>query len=172
MIQISEILIQAWGRLISQYESGIIIISNEKSLETYFLKNCENVLQENKLNIPIGRQKEFYGKRVDVWIGNDNPTVVELKIFHDPVDWKETRGITNAVETDLNFAKNDSRVWVGVIDTIPNTKRPDISYKINWQECTITENVFEQNYKNMAPKSSPPREQKQRWFFVNGLEIS
>ena len=162
---------QAWKRMISQYEKGLIIITNEKSLETFFLKNCENILQENKLNIPIGRQKEFYGKIVDVWIGKDNPIVVELKIFHDPVDWKETKGITNAVETDLNFANGDSRIWVGVLDVIPSAKRPTIPYNIEWQECNIVKKVFEEHYQNIAPPSSPPREQTQRWFFVNGSQI-
>ena len=169
--QIFNILMQAWKRMISQYEKGLIIITNEKSLETFFLKNCENILQENKLNIPIGRQKKFYGKIVDVWVGKDDPIVVELKIFHDPVDWKETKGITNAVETDLNFAKGDSKIWVGVLDVIPSVKRPTIPYNIEWQECDIVKKVFEEYYQNVAPQSSPPREQKQRWFFVNGSQI-
>jgi len=168
----SDILIETWKRLISQYEQGLILITNEKSLEIFFIKNCENIIQEKKLNIPIGRQKEFYGKRVDIWIGNDNPTVVELKIFHDPADWKETRGMTNTVETDLNFAKGDSRVWVAVLDVIPSIKRPDIPFKIDWTECNIIKKVFEQNYQNISPPSSPSREQRQRWFFVNGENIN
>ncbi len=170
-IEVSQILTQAWHQLISQYEKGLVIIPNEKTLETFFLKNCEQILHENRINIPIGRQKEFYGKRVDVWIGTDNPSVIELKLFHDPVDWKETRGITNAVETDLNFAKGDSRIWVGVIDTIPSVKRPMIQYDVEWEECNIVKKVFEENYRDIAPPSSPKREQKQRWFFVNGSQI-
>jgi hypothetical protein len=171
MVEISKILIQAWERLISQYEKGLIILTNEKSLETYFLKNCENVLSENKLSIPIGRQKKFYGKLVDVWIGDDNPSVVELKIYHDPADWRESKGSTNTVETDLNFASGDPRIWVGVIDTIPSSSRTPIPYDLEWQECNFSKKTYEDNYQEINPKSSPKREQNQRWFFVNGTEI-
>ena len=75
-IDISQVLIQGWERLISQYRKGLIILTDEKSLELFFVRNCENIIQENKLNMPIGRQKEFYGKRVDVWVGNDTPNVI------------------------------------------------------------------------------------------------
>jgi hypothetical protein len=169
--EIASVLIQSWKRLISQYEKGLIILTNERSLETYFLKNCENVLNENKIDVPIGRQKAFYGKTVDVWIGNENPSVVELKIYHDQADWRESKGATNTVETDLNFAKGDPRVWVGVIDAIPSSSRPRIPYDLAWQECKISKKIFDEEYQKINPKSSPPREQKQRWFFVNGTEL-
>ncbi len=170
-IDISQVLIQGWERLIAQYKKGLIILTDEKSLELFFVRNCESVIQENKLNIPIGRQKEFYGKRVDVWVGNDTPNVIELKIYHDPADWKMTKSMPNAVERDLTFAKGDSRIWIGVIDTIPSTNKQKIPFDIDWKECNILEDVFEKNYKNINPPSSPPREKKQKWFFVNGSDL-
>ena len=54
-IDISQVLIQGWERLISQYRKGLIILTDEKSLELFFVRNCENIIQENKLNISIGR---------------------------------------------------------------------------------------------------------------------
>ena len=53
-----------------------------QSLELFHCyRNCDAVvIQENKLNIPIGRQKECFsiGKRVDVWVGNDlSPNVMQ-----------------------------------------------------------------------------------------------
>ena len=64
-IEISKVLTQAWERTISQYEKGSIKLSNEKSLEDYFKKNCEDILDDNKLNTPVDRQKKFCGKTVD-----------------------------------------------------------------------------------------------------------
>ena len=170
-IDISQVLIQGWERLIAQYKKGLIILTDEKSLELFFVRNCENVIQENKLNIPIGRQKEFYGKRVDVWVGNDTPNVIELKIYHDTADWKGTETSRNTVETDLQFAKGDSKIWVGVIDAIPSTNKQKIPFNIEWKECEIVENIFKKNYKDINPISSPPRERKLRYFFVNGKNL-
>jgi len=170
-IEISKVLTQAWERTISQYEKGSIKLSNEKSLEDYFKKNCEDILDDNKLNTPVDRQKKFCGKIVDVLIYSEPRNAIELKIYHDPADWKMTKSMPNAVEKDLTFAKGDSRIWIGVIDTIPSTNKQKIPFDIDWKECNILEDVFEKNYKNINPPSSPPREKKQRWFFVNGSDL-
>ena len=37
---ISQVLIQGWERLIAQYKKGLIILTDEKSLELFFVRNC------------------------------------------------------------------------------------------------------------------------------------
>ena len=46
-IDISQVLIQGWERLIDQYKKGLIILTDEKLLELFFVRNCEKIMDEN-----------------------------------------------------------------------------------------------------------------------------
>ncbi len=165
------VLVESWRRSINQYREGITIFKLEKDLEVNFTNNCKMVMRENDLNYEIGNQRQSYGKTVDVWIGSSvDPAVVELKIYHDTADWKETKTSQNTVETDLKFAKGKENTWVGIIDTIPTTTRQQIPYNLKWKSFSLSEDLV-RKYNQAKGQSVLPREAVQREIFAKGTEV-
>lgn len=173
MISVHEyILEKAWDHTIKAYINGNVILKDETDLGRTFTNKCKKIAHNEEIEIDIGNQKEFLGKRVDVWLKDgENLSVVELKLYHDSADWKETRSSSNTVETDLKFARNNQDVWIGVIDTIPTTTRPHIPFILPWRTLMIDTRIFEKFYKNRNPVSSPNREIQQHHLFVNGSKL-
>ncbi|MGQ0772011.1 MAG: hypothetical protein ACT4NT_04490, partial [Nitrososphaerota archaeon] len=133
--------------------------------------NCKTIMRENNLNYNIGNQRQIYDKTVDVWIGSfANLAVIELKLYHDTADWKETKTSQNTVETDLKFATGKENAWVGIIDTIPSTTRQLIPYNLKWKPFSLSEDLV-RSYNQEKGQSMPPRETTQRHVFVKGTEV-
>ncbi|MFH0748560.1 MAG: hypothetical protein V1915_01360 [Candidatus Bathyarchaeota archaeon] len=95
----------------------------------------------------------------------------QLKLYPDQADWKESRSLTNTVESDLKFAKGYEDAYVAIIDTIPSTSRVELPYKLKWESLEIDRRVFNELYLAINPKTSPPREVLQRTLLMNGSEI-
>jgi len=166
------ILVKAWRNVIKSYVNGNTFLKKEKDLEIEFIEQCRIISEQENIKLEIGSQLQLFGKIVDVWLKDRGLTsVVELKLFHDCADWKESRTMKNTVETDLKFAKKNPNAWVGVIDTIPSTSKQNIPFQIKWNFFKIDDIIFEERYKKINPPSSDPREQTQREFFMNGLDL-
>lgn len=162
----------AWNILLSDYQSGRIVLENERDLERSLTKICKKLLRERDIDSKVANQEIHLGKRVDLVLGtSSDPVLVELKLYHDKADWKETSTMTNTVESDLKFAKGNRNVYVGVIDVIPSTSRQSLPFNLSWNEIEIDEEVFQERYADINPKTSPPRERVQKTLFANGLEI-
>ena len=187
--KISKVLTQAWENMISDYKDGTIDLQHERITEysttcTSLESSLIDKIKEKKPEWSV-KSQGYHGlgdKNTDIQIGCGygprkflGDVHIELKLYHDTAAWKKTPKTTNTVQSDLQFAKEystlDIPIWVGVIDTIPSTNKQKIPFDIDWKECNILEDVFEKNYKNINPPSSPPREKKQRWFFVNGSNL-
>ncbi len=166
------ILRGSWKRLIDAYISGRIILQSEKDMEDAVAKICQNLIVEHILPLTVRRQQRCRERIVDVTIeGMGQLLLLQLKLYHDKADWKESPSMTNTVESDLKFAKNHKGTYVGIIDTIPSTSRAELSYKMKWQSIKIEKQVFDRLYSFISPKTSPPREILQRILLVNGGEI-
>ncbi len=170
--QLEDGLRLAWGQLLSRYTSGKIVLARERDLEGHLTSICKELIAKDSPGL-IGNQEVHLDKKVDLRTGvPDRPLLVELKLYHDPADWKESSTMTNTVESDLKFAKGREDVHVGIIDTIPSTTRPSIPFRLEWQLIRINEAAFQQHYANIAPQSSPRREQEQRAVLVKGSELA
>ena len=166
------ILVKAWRNVIKSYTNGNTILKNEKDLGVEFIEQCQKISQQENIKLEIGNQRQLFGKIVDVWLKDrDLTSVVELKLFHDRADWKESSTMKNTVESDLKFASGNPNAWVGIIDTIPSTSKHNVPFQIKWNFFKIDNKAFEERYKNISPPSSDPREQTQREFFMNGLNL-
>jgi hypothetical protein len=166
------ILRESWKRLIDAYISGRIVLRSEKDMEDAVAKICQYVIVEYGLPLTVRRQQRHRGRRVDVAIeGRGQVLLLQLKLYHDKADWKESPSMTNTVESDLKFAKNHKGTYVGIIDTIPSTSRAELQYKMKWQSIKIEKQVFDSLYSSISPKTSPSREMLQRILLVNGNEI-
>jgi hypothetical protein len=99
------------------------------------------------------------------------PILVELKLYHDKADWKESRSMKNTVESDLKTAKGHKNTFVGIIVVIPSTYRAKLVYSLNWNILEIDRQVFNSYYRDINLISSPPRERKQQTLLVNGTQI-
>jgi len=77
----------------------------------------------------------------------------------------------NTVESDLKFAEGHGDTFVAIIDTIPSTSRVRLPFKMDWQTIEIDRNVFEEVYSTINPRTSPPREMRQKAILVNGTKI-
>ena len=171
-MQFHKVLNDAWERTLSDYQSGNVIIKNERDLENALATSCEFLMQERTIPIRMGRQETFRDKRVDIRIGYPNdPILVELKLYHDKADWKESKSMKNTVESDLRFAKGYEDTYVGIIDVIPSTQRAYLDYSLEWNELEIPEEIFNLHYVGINPSFSPPRERIQKSVLVNGIMI-
>jgi len=127
---------------------------------------------KRKIPLLIGRPELHNMKKVDLRLGStSNPILVELKLYHDKADWKETKSITNTVESDLKFALGHEDIYVGIVDVIPSTHRVHLDYLLHWEEIKINKKIFDRYYSKINPASSPPRERIQKWVLVNGVQI-
>ena len=172
MQEIEHVLRESWKRLIARYISGQVILRKEKDMEDALKDICRTVIVESALLPTIASQELHRGMIVDLRIGSiDVCLLVQLKFYHDRADWKETPSMTNTVESDLKFTKGHKNTYVGIIDTIPSTPRAKLPFKLNWQAVAIHKGVFDKIYRNINPRTSPPRERKQKSLLANGTEI-
>ena len=163
---------EAWKEFLRQYKSGKIILRNERDLENSLVGVCKKLAEQKGTRCEVASQETHMGKRVDLRLGPSSmPVLVQLKLYHDPVDWKETPSMRNTVESDLKFAKGHGNVYVGIIDVVPSSSRPKIPFKLEWETIELDEKVFQQFYVAIHPKSSPQRERIQKAVLVNGAEI-
>ena len=166
------ILRESWKRLIAQYTSGKVILRNERGMESALKDICRNVMVEHGLSPTVVSQEPHRGRIVDLRIGEINSCLlVQLKLYHDRADWKETPSMINTVESDLKFAKGHKDTYLAIIDTIPSTPRAKLPFKLNWQIIEIDREVFDKVYSNINPRTSPPRESRQKILLTNGTEI-
>jgi hypothetical protein len=129
-------------------------------------------MRNSEILILLGRQETYRGKIVDIRLGSkDMPILVELKLYYDKADWKESRSMKNTVENDLKTAKGHKNTFVGIIDVVPSTYRAKLVYSLNWNILEIDRQVFDSYYRDINPISSPPRERKQQTLLVNGTQI-
>jgi len=172
MGEAEHVLRESWKRLIDAYVSGEIVLRSEKDMENAFARICQSLITESGLPLTVKRQQARRGRRVDVTIeGMKQLLLLQLKLYHDKADWKESPSMPNTVESDLKFAKNHKETYVGIIDTIPSTFRVELPYKMKWQSIKIEKQVFDRLYLSINPKTSPPREILQRILLANGNEI-
>ena len=170
--QYVEILKDAWKRTMIDYQSGKVILKRERDLEQALATKCMSLMNERNIPIRIGRQELFRDKRVDIRLGPiSNPILVELKLYHDKADWKESKSMRNTVESDLKFAKDHEHTYVGIVDVIPNAQRTQLGYSLFWKELELDRQVFNLHYAVIHPATSPPRERIQKSLLVNGLQI-
>ena len=170
--QYHEVLKKAWENTLSDYREGEIIIKNEIDLEKALVNSCRKVMQNRGVPIRISRQETFREKRVDIRIGLPSDAIlIELKLYRDKADWKESKSMKNTVEGDLRFAKGHENTYVGIIDVIPSTQRAYLDFNLDWRKLELDEQVFISHYININPATSPPREKIQKSLLVNGLEI-
>lgn len=166
------ILRESWKRLIDAYISGKIVLRSEKDMENAVVKICRRLIAEYDLPLTVRRQQRHRGRVVDVTIeGMGRLIFLQLKLYHDKADWKESPSMTNTVESDLKFAENHEETYVGVIDVIPSTSRAELPYRMGWQSIKVEKQVFDKLYSAINPKTSPPREILQRILLANGGEI-
>jgi hypothetical protein len=171
-MQFLKVLNDAWGRTLSDYQSGNVIIKSERDLENALATSCKFLMQDRNIPLRIGRQETFRDKRVDIRLGfTSDPILVELKLYHDKADWKESKSMKNTVESDLRFAKGYEDTYVGIIDVIPSTQRAHLDYSLDWKEIEITKQIFNLHYVRINPATSPPRERIQKSLLVNGIMI-
>lgn len=172
MADAKTILGESWKRLISRYISGNAVLRNEANMEKALLDDCRAVMVESHLATPLATQEYHRSRRVDLRIGpNSSCVLAQLKLYHDRADWKESPSMTNTVESDLKFAKGHGNTYVGIIDAIPSTPRAALPFKLKWKAIEIDSRVFDDNYANINPKTSPPRERRQKVLLARGSEI-
>lgn len=172
MVEVQTILDKSWKRLISQYVSGKIVLRKEADMEKALLDICRAVMVEQLFLTPIATQEHHRHRRVDLRIGPiDLCILVQLKLYHDRADWKETQSMTNTVESDLKFAHGHHNTYVTIIDTIPSNPRAKLPFKLKWQTIEIDGKVFDESYSNINPRTSPPRERRQKVLLACGTEI-
>jgi hypothetical protein len=158
-MQYLEVLTDAWEFTLSDYQNGKVIIKSERDLEKALATSCKYLMQERDIPIRIGRQENFRDKRVDIRLGlTSDPILVELKLYRDKADWKESKSMKNTVESDLRFAKGYEDTYVGIIDVIPSTQRAYLDYSLEWKELEIDKQIFNLHYVGIDPATSPPRE--------------
>ena len=163
---------ESWKRLIANYTSGKVVLRNEKDMEDALKDICRSIMVEHGVFPAVASQEHHRNRRVDLRIGAiDSCLLVQLKLYHDRADWKETPSMTNTVESDLKFAKGHRNTYVGIIDAIPNTPRAKLPYELNWQTVEIDKDVFDKIYRDINPRTSPPRTRKQKALLANGTEI-
>lgn len=171
-VQYHEVLKTAWETTLSDYQTGKVVIKRERELEKALVNSCKNVMKSRNIPLRIGQQENYSGKRVDIRLGfPSDPILVELKLYHDRADWKESKSMKNTVESDLRFAKSHENIYVGIIDVIPSTTRANLDYKLDWKELEINNRIFNLHYLGINPATSPTRERIQKCLLVNGLEI-
>ncbi len=171
-MQYHEVLKDAWEQTLIDYQSGTVVIKSERDLEKALVNSCKNLMQKRNIPMRIGRQENFRDKRVDIRLGfTSDPILVELKLYHDKADWKESKSMKNTVESDLRFAKGYEDTYVGIIDVIPSTQRAHLDYSLNWKEFEIDKQFFNLHYVDINPASSPPRERIQKSLLANGTEL-
>lgn len=172
MQEIESILWESWNRLITQYTSGKVILRNERDMENALKDICRNVMVKHGFSPVVVSQEHHRGRIVDLRIGEVNSCIlVQLKLYHDRADWKETPSMTNTVESDLKFVKYHKNAYVAVIDTIPSTPRAELPFKLNWQTIEIAKEVFDKVYSSINPRTSPRRERRQQILLVKGTEM-
>lgn len=163
---------EAWELLLSDYKRGRVILRDERDLGRSLTDICNRLMKEKDIAPLIANQERRLGRRVDLRLGPySEPLLVQLKLYHDKADWKETRTMRNTVESDLRFAKGRDNVYVGIIDVIPSSSRPPIPFRFQWKTFEIDKKVFHRWYANINPPTSPPRERVQRALLASGLEI-
>lgn len=162
----------AWKILLFDYQIGRIILEEEEDLKNSLTDVCSKLLKDRDVDSRVANEKKHLGKRVDLKVDTPtSPLLVELKLFRDTADWKESSTMEHTVESDLKFAEGKENVYVGIIDVIPSTSRQPLSFNLQWNEVEINEEVFQERYAGIAPRTSPPRERIQKSTLVNGLEI-
>ncbi len=162
----------AWSELLEDYKKGVVILRLEFDMERHFTKLCRKVARELGLQELVANQEVLFGRRVDLRLGpQDKPIVVQLKLYHDKADWKETSSMRNTVESDLNLAKGRSNVWVCVIDVIPSSTRATLPYILKWERLEIDNEVFQKEYAGINPRTSLRRERVQKTLLVQGLDL-
>jgi len=172
MEEIESVLQESWKRLIANYTSGKVVLRNEKDMEDALKGICRSIMVEHGVLPAVVSQEHHRNRRVDLRIGPiDSCLLVQLKLYHDKADWKETPSMTNTVESDLKFAKGHKNTYVGIIDAIPNTARARLPYELDWQTVEIDKDVFNKIYQDINPRTSPPRTRKQKVLLANGTEI-
>lgn len=170
--QYVEILKDAWKRIMIDYQIGKVILKRERDLEQALATICMSLMNERNIPVRIGRQERFRNKRVDIRLGPiNNPILVELKLYHDKADWKESKSMRNTVESDFKFAQDHEHTYVGIVDVIPSTQRTQLGYSLFWKELELDRPVFNLHYADIHPATSPPRERIQKSLLVNGLQI-
>jgi hypothetical protein len=166
-----KILLPAWTQLLFEYTSGKTILRSEKDMEKRLKEISCEIANKEGLAAFIG-SKKIGDRIVDLKIADTkNRLLVQMKLYHDKADWKETQSMTNTVESDLKFAKGHEDTFVAVIDTIPSTARQVLPFKLNWKTIEIDEKVYKEIYSNINPRTSPKREQKQNILLANGNQI-
>ena len=166
------VLCKAWRRLIGRYASGEVVLRNEANMEKALKNICREIPIRHNAISPVVSQEYHRGRIVDLRIGDkDSCILVQLKLYHDRADWRETRSMTNTVESDLKFAKGHGDTYVGLIDTIPSTSRTGLPFNLKWQTIEIDKQVFGELYAHINPRTSPPRERRQKSVLAKGTEI-
>lgn len=162
----------SWERLINDYASGKVVLRTEKDMENAMKHICMNIVAERGLILDVARQEKHRGKVIDLRIGDMPRCIwVQLKFYHDEADWKQSPSMMNTVESDLKFAEGHGDTFVAIINTIPSTSRVRLPFKLDWQTIEIDRNVFEEVYSTINPRTSPPREMRQKAILVNGTKI-
>jgi len=172
MKSLDSLVREAWGQLLIQYKSGKIILRSERDLERSFSEICRGLMEREGIGPMVANQEVHTGKRVDLRLGpSSEPVLIELKLYHDSADWKESSTMRNTVENDLKFAKGRNNVYVGIIDVIPSSSRPTMPFKLQWKTIELDEKVFQGFYASINPPTSAQRERIQRTLLANGAEI-
>ena len=167
-----SLLRETWKQLIKAYTLGGAILKTEKNMENAMMQICEKLIAEDSLAFKLKRQEEHRGRIVDLVIQSpDERVFIQLKLYHDKADWKESPSMKNTVESDLKFAKGYGDTFVALIDTIPSTTRTSLPFKLKWREIEINKKTFFVEYSTIHPKTSPPRERHQRVLLAKGTEI-
>ena len=171
-IRYHKVLREAWELILSDYQNGNIIIKSERDLEKALANSCKYLFQKQNIPLKIGRQENYRNKRVDIRLGStSDPILVELKLYHDKADWKESQSMINTVESDLKFAKGYDNTYVAIIDVIPSSQRVHLEFSLDWKELEIDKKIFDLYYVGINPPTSPPRERIQKTILANGTEI-
>ena len=162
----------AWEALLKDYVDGVAVLRREADLERTFTTHCQRLLRSAGSSAVVLNQDQQPGKKVDVRLGSDDElALVELKLYHDEADWKETKTMKNTVESDLIFAEGKANVWVGIIDTIPSVHRQQLRFELPWTRVVLPTNVFDEFYQNANPPSGWPRERIQGAALINGGQL-
>lgn len=172
MMDPQSLLREAWKQLVEAYTLGRAILKTEKNMENAMMQICEKLIAEDRLAFRLKRQEEHRGRIVDLVIQSpDERVFIQLKLYHDKADWKESPSMKNTVASDLKFAKGYGDTFVALIDTIPSTTRTSLPFKLKWREIEIYKKTFFVEYSMIHPKTSPPRERHQRVLLAKGTEI-
>lgn len=165
---------EAWQKVLEEYRSGKVVLVSEGALRDrlYHVLVDKLAVETTEPHLFIALEEKNTGKRIDIRLGELNsPLLLQLKLYHDPADWKETPTMKGTVESDLRFIQGHPNRFLGIIDVIPSTTRPLIPFQIRWKSLKIEDTLYRLYYKHVNPKSAYQREQDQSVALIKGSDL-